>query len=454
MRILPAAALALLMGPALALAQPVEIVIPANLVLPNYARISVGQREGLEAGAFIARTDNSLANWYNPAGLVLSPGTQLNASATAYEGVQLDFEGLGEATTSTRLATIGSFFGGVIGKPLVKGDRHRLGFSITTPTLWRPGTLTGGVRSEEPGNLTDLSLASEVELRQMQPGLAAGWAVAGGVRLGAGLALAMTSLTQRQEIELREIEDTSAVTLRRSATSSGTAYDVVLSAGAQWDVSPGATLGARARSPGLRVTGSSRLSYGLGVYGGGGMEDVFFHDPSARFDYRIPFEIGVGAGLRMGRGEVEVDLTYHGSTGEYSLFESDLTGVSTVAVPGGTAVTYPSLAAVRNEWRGVANLAVGGNYRVSERARAHAGFATDRSPVADATASPFQKVNLYNWSAGVSWQGKSLSGSLGVGYSHGRSAPRPVSPELGDTGTETRMVVKSLGLAYALSFSF
>ena len=48
------------------------VAVPPSLVVPNYDRLPVGQREGIEAGAFLARTNDAGANWYNPAGLALA----------------------------------------------------------------------------------------------------------------------------------------------------------------------------------------------------------------------------------------------------------------------------------------------------------------------------------------------------------------------------------------------
>jgi hypothetical protein len=51
----------------IAAAQDPTISLPPTLILPNYDRVQIGQREGLEAGAFVARTDDASAAWYNPA---------------------------------------------------------------------------------------------------------------------------------------------------------------------------------------------------------------------------------------------------------------------------------------------------------------------------------------------------------------------------------------------------
>jgi hypothetical protein len=77
-------------------AQGGEFSIPPNSILPNYNRISVGQREALEGGAYVARTNDALANWYNPAGLASSEKTALNASSNVYEVTKTTLSGIGE----------------------------------------------------------------------------------------------------------------------------------------------------------------------------------------------------------------------------------------------------------------------------------------------------------------------------------------------------------------------
>src|SRR5262245_229838 len=122
-------------------AQVVSVDAPPNILLPNYNRVPIGQREGLEAGAFVARTDDAAANWYNPAGLAKSVESALNASATAYEWTKLGLEGLGEHTGRSRINTIGTLLAAVLGEGPLRSDRWRLGFSITTPILWHPSGL-------------------------------------------------------------------------------------------------------------------------------------------------------------------------------------------------------------------------------------------------------------------------------------------------------------------------
>ncbi len=43
-------------------AQGEQFSVPPNSILPNYNRVNLGQREALEGGAYVARTDDALAN--------------------------------------------------------------------------------------------------------------------------------------------------------------------------------------------------------------------------------------------------------------------------------------------------------------------------------------------------------------------------------------------------------
>jgi len=124
-----------LLPPALS-AQVTEFTIPPNSILPNYDRVSIGQREALEGGAYVARTDDALANWYNPAGLVQSEKTALNASSNAYELTKTTLSGIGQKSSGTRFSPVGGFFGIVVGEPVAKNPRVRLGFGYTKPVAW------------------------------------------------------------------------------------------------------------------------------------------------------------------------------------------------------------------------------------------------------------------------------------------------------------------------------
>jgi len=130
---------------ALAAAQPlhaqvltVDLTLPPGTAIPNYDRIRIGQDEAMEGNAYVARTGDAGSSWYNPAGLAKSERTQLNAGGNAYELTSFSIEGLGESKGRTRLAPIGTYFGGVLGDPVIHSKKLRLGFSIARPVSWTP----------------------------------------------------------------------------------------------------------------------------------------------------------------------------------------------------------------------------------------------------------------------------------------------------------------------------
>src|SRR5499433_4553419 len=84
----------LLWTPGVAAAQQLPVPIPKALIFPNYDNVLVGQNQALEGGAYIARVDDASANFYNPAGLVQSEKTSLNASSTGYIVTRLSSEAL------------------------------------------------------------------------------------------------------------------------------------------------------------------------------------------------------------------------------------------------------------------------------------------------------------------------------------------------------------------------
>ncbi len=436
-------------------AQTLSALYPANIILPNYQRIPVGQEESLEAGAWIARTDDALANWYNPAGLSLAAGTSVNASANSYRGTKVTIEGLETDARSTRVQSVGSFFGGVIRKPLTDSDKWRFGFSITTPLAWEPGLID--VEYPVPGaaDPTLVTFTSDVDLSMMIPAVAASFAATPDLRFGAGLGVGITNFDQRQSITLRTAGPDSALNIRRDIASGGMTTNAVFTGGAQWDLSEQFRFGAFAASPGVRITGSSRISYDQTRMTGTSFEDAHFRDPEARFEYATPFRAGAGIAWVGERGAVEVDVHTYGSQDEFDLYQTDLPGYIRTTDPAGVPTTTEvTLAPLTNSWDAVTNVSVGGSWRLTELMRVHAGFGTDQSPVGDETRPLFWNIDLFNATTGISIEGEKFSGSVGLAYSGGSSDPvEVIEPESGNI-VESKLSVRSLSLAYALSFKF
>jgi len=442
-----------------AAAQLPPVVVPPNAVLPNYERIPLAGRESIEAGAFVARTNDAAANWYNPAGLAQHKESAVNASATAYEWTRMRLAGPGVATDRATFKTVGTFFGVLLGDPPLRSDRWRLGVSLTRPLAWRPGRTDAAFSFSTPDGQELFTFSSDVDLSSLVPAASVAYAPRGvgksPIRFGATFSVPITSLWQTQSLTDRLTSASSLTTRLRTSATDGTATHLALTGGLQWDLSSHATAGLRIVSPGIQVWGSTRIKIQGSESSGTSLADLTFRDESAEFKYAIPFQADIGLTVRFARGEIEADVHYHGAADQYVLYSSDTLAQATQVV-GGTPPVVSSLpftstyAAVR----AVANVAIAGNYRIGRLMRVHLGVLTDRSPVPTDSSSVFTKVDLYRVTSGFSLTGASLSGSIGLAYGWGRGNDRSLVVTAGGLPGQTRLEVRTLNFIYALSYAF
>ena len=431
--------------------------VPPNSILPNYERMPLGQREAIEGGAFVARTNDAGANWYNPAGLAQHKESAVNASATAYEWTRIILSSPGLSTDRSTFTTVGTFFGVLLGSPPFRSDRWRLGVSLTRPLAWRPGRIDAAYNVNTSRGDERFWASTDVDLSSLVPSMSVAYAPRGvgksPIRLGAGFAVPITSLWQTLSLTDRVINATSATTTLRTSTTDGSVTHIVLTGGVQWDMSTRATAGLRLVSPGFQVLGGTRITLQGSRFSGTEMTDLTFRDQHAEFEYVLPFEVGLGFTVRFSRGEIEADVHYHHSADRYELYTSDSLGKATQVSGGGPPNVLSSpFASTYASARAVANLSVAGNYRVTRLMRVHLGALTDRSPVAT-DSSIFTKVDLYRVTGGVSFTGASLSGSIGLGYGWGRGDDRSLAVA-GGLQASSRLEVRTLNMIYALSYAF
>jgi long-subunit fatty acid transport protein len=423
--------------------------IAAPPVLPNYQRMPVGEREALEAGAYIARTNDANANWYNPAGISLVEQTSANLSASAYEATTLELASLRQKTSNLRLSPLSAFFGLAIAKPLTSSNDVRYGFFIARPIAWQSGTL------DEAAPLNPQTVfagTSEATLTRLEPGLVVGVRVNERFRVGGSLGVSVTTLDMTQDFSLRYADADSSSTTRRTLSVGGTSWHLVPRVGVQWDAGERWKIGVVAAAPGVQLMGSASTSFYSGTYASEDRYiDVSFRDEEADFEYALPFTAGVGIAWTYSRGSIEGVVRYYGASDEYDMIMSTLTSRRVDAIGGvPPAIVSSPVAPIENSWRDVTNFALGGNYGLSDAVRLHFGFNTDSSPVDDPNRSMYRKVDLMGGTAGVSYQGTTFGASLGLGYSAGNSDP--ISQIAGLSGT--RLEVSTFRAMYSFSARF
>jgi long-subunit fatty acid transport protein len=365
--------------------------------------------------------------------------------------VSLEVAGRQNKTSSLRLAPLGSFFGVVMAKPLLSTDHVRLGFSISNPLDWEPGSIHFAPQLA-PGVI--LSAVDDVSLQRTEPAVSIGMRVNERLRIGATVAVPITSLAQHQDMLLLTGDPLAGESRRLTFITDGQAYHLLGRVSAQFDITRPLSVGVRLESPGLLLSGSSRLQYVDENASGAGFESRALGETEADFDYRLPFSIAAGAAYQFTRGAIEADVHYYGEAEAYDLYESDTIGRHITSTGTGTTTTPLSLGPTPNSWRDVVNVAVGGNYRLTETLRVHAGVNSDGSPVGDPSTSLFRQVDLLGFSTGLSLTRQQFSGALGLGYSSGESDPVPIFTDPSGQPIATELQVRSFRVSFAVTFAF
>ena len=425
--------------------------IPKNVVLPNYDNVFIGTVEALEAGAYLARTEDATASFYNPAGLAAADKTSLSASANGFFWTELTSRALGQTTSASQLGSTPGYFAIVLGPPFINNDRLRLGFSITNAVSWTPAG-TDQASPASPGTIPPLTYSSRVNFSTAVPAVSLGYRVSPTLRLGISTSVAYTSYS--------DLETLSGVTtlsgqpgqFLSTLRANGSVYHLVLSAGAQWDVTSQLKVGALVRTPGMRLLSSSLMTYESAVERPGAATSAYFRDEGGAFQYKLPLEASAGVAYRLGPVEAEIDVRYHGSAGQYTMYRSTSPLVVQAQNPNGTTTTSTEpFPPIQYSSRQVVNVASGASYQVSRLVTFHGGFFVSFSPIGDPAGSPFQKADLYGATLGAAVTGEHWSYSLGLAYQFASS-----TAVQGSAGAEsvTDLEWRSLTLLYALAYRF
>jgi hypothetical protein len=444
--------------PAAAAAQSSSIVIVPSIIAPNYDRIFPGVEESIEAGADIARARSAAAVWYNPAGIVLTTRTQLNASSQGYELTLIGGTGIREAGTElSSFRTLPSFIGLVFGEEVLPWRNLRLGFAVVNPISWDQ-SLDVSVTPNPGGRVTYLAQGN---FQNFQGIVALGWAVSPVFRLGFGIVFPHTTASGLVQYSTEATSTTSTASTNRSESFSGNVQHVLAEASLQWDPLRWLSLGLVFKTPGLRIFGGGSTTYQAlstqqGSIGSQSTQ-VFLRDTDASFDYRMPLELSGGLAVRVDRAAIELDLRWHQASGTYLALGSSVPGRVVTGVDGQppvvTATSFPNL-----NWgtRGILNGSIGGRYRLSELVTFHAGFYLSLAP-GDARSPILQQIDLYGLRAGVSFSAETfktqvLSGSVGLGYEFGSSS-RALVTEAGDAANQT-LNAQTISILFAISYQF
>jgi hypothetical protein len=435
----------LLLGALGAQAQPVSI--PPSLLLPNYDRVYPGLIEALEAGAFVARARNAPAVSYNPAGIALTDRSVLNASAQGYQLTALGGTGFEQASPVSSFEPVPSFVGIVLGRDVIDWESVRLGFAVVTPIHWDQSAIASAMPVE--GQRASYDVHSNFST--VVPTVSVGWAVSSSFRLGASIEFPYTTISNEGELSGELTSATASQGSIQNVALGGSTLDVVAALGAQWTALSWLQLGLLFRTPGLKVLSSGAVNFESLTAGDGGSRHVFFDDPDARFEFRTPMEISLGAAVNLGPVELEADLRWHDGTHTYQIFSSDKMGRIVDTTSGAPVISRFAFTGIPYRARPVLNGSFGGHVTVTRAVNLSAGVYLDQSPV-DILGQGFRRVDLVGFRTGVGFQVGKVSASLGIGWEHGKGAadlaPASVPSQHEELTLDTFTVLFSVSFAF------
>jgi len=445
----------LLWTPGVAAAQQLPIPLPKALIFPNYDNVLVGQNQALEGGAYIARAGDASANFYNPAGLVVSEKTSLNASSTGYTVTRLSSEALNTSISSTKIDAVPGYFGVVVAPPFTDARNLRLGISVTRGVAWSPGSIDQTTDVPGANAIDRITYSTDASFKTLVYQIAGAWAPVAdrSFRLGLAVGLSQTNYSNDSTfsglLSLAGQPGQFLSTLR----ATGNEWDVIFGLGAQWDILPALTLGVLVRSPGLRIGNGSLVTYESSLLRPGAPTTSFFRDENGQFQYKQPWEASLGIAYRFGVAQLEADLRYHDALSSYAFYQSSVPLQVVVQNPDGTTSTSTQpIPTFTYSARRVYNAAIGGNVKLSDTITLHAGFYTTLSPVADPATSPLRQADLYGFTGGVDFQLAHFGASVGAGYQFGNSAA--TSSVISDQALQSTVKLESISVFYAISYQF
>ena len=429
--------------------QSQTLLIPPTLLLPNYDRIYPGLTESLEAGAYIGRARNAPALFYNPAGIATVQRTVLNASAQGYELTVLGGTGFNRASPVSNFTTIPSFIGLVLGKEVIDWESVRVGFSVSSPVSWNQSAAAGTA----PALGQRISYAVHSNFQTLVPAASVGWAATPKLRFGGSVELPYTTIGNTGQLSGELTTATTSQGALATLAASGSTLQVRALGSVQAQVLPWLELGAIVRTPGLSILSSGSIQYESLISLNRGSQQVFFQDTGADFQYRTPWQVGLGAAFVWEGFGFEVDVRYHSGTHTYALLSFNKTGTIVDTTSGVPVTSVAAFKSVNYRANPVWNGSLGAHVSLAKNWVLSAGSYLDFSPV-DSATTVFRQVNLIGFRTGISFQIDKVSASIGAGWEHGTGSDDLFPSNVPIPGNQADLTLDTFSLLFSFSFRF
>ncbi len=421
---------------------------PPNIVLNNYDTVPVGPYGGLEGSAFSARVGDPSAAWFNPAGLSRQETAQISGSAGVYELTSVSPNALPNRGGSIQQLP------NYVGFTFTPRAGMTVGAALLTTNAWMQETDSELVTTAPVAHRFAYSADSDYERRVAAIGV--GYHRGGAWRFGGGFAFSFMDLRLVQSASDRIADSTGLRSLLVSSRVRGSATQIRLQGGAQYDAGAW-RLGAAMRTPGFTIFRSGTVTLDGLLDNGGTSQGASLFDPDAHLEYHLPWEFHGGAAYVRSRVQIEVDLQGYTPVSAYALISSDHPTVTysdagTGAPP--TVITRP-FGGLTSASDGIVNVSAGGHFLLlkGRTLRIHGGVGSNRSPVGT-TDVVFNKVDLLSWTIGLSGSLAKFQFAAGVNRKSGTADDITVRNVLSGQAVRTSIDMGTTGFIYSLSYQF
>jgi hypothetical protein len=422
---------------------------PPNLVLANYDNVPVGPFGGLEGSAYVARVGDPSAAWFNPAGLARESTAQISGSAGVYQFTSI---------TPEQLPNRGGSFQQLpnfVGFTFVARPRLTVGAALVTTNSWTQET-DAELLSAVPNGQQRFSYSADSTYERRILALSAGYRTSDALRVGGGLAFSLMNVRLVQTISDRIGDSSGLRSLLVNSRASGSAIQVRSQAGVQYDRAQW-RFGAAIRTPGLTFHRNGAVTLDGLVDVGAMSAGASVFDPDADLEYHLPWEFQGGAAWVRDRLELELDIQAYTPIDAYSMIATG----QPVVVYGESGANQPPTVTTRpfpgltSASEGVVNVGGGGHVRLlpNRDLRLHAGIGSNFSPVTDQDMV-FNKVDLLNWSLGVSGSLGRLQFAAGFNHQSGTAYDVTLRNLLNGQVVQSAMDVAMTGFIYSLAYQF
>jgi hypothetical protein len=401
----------------------------------------------------VVRANDASAAFYNPAGLAQAERNSLSGGAGVFQVDSVTPERF--SRTGGSVQQIPAMVSLVV-KDMFYNPRLAGGASVVRVNAW--SQLAMGDLTLTPGSATErVSYASQAQFDGYLVNLGIGYTNEKNWRVGGSLDGQYTTTLRSESWGNQFRNSTGLNSLLVEGGGWGSRAHLRMSLGTQYDITPAFHVGALMRTPGLGVYSGGEYSQEGVSHVGAVTTTASFFDDSPTVEYKIPFEFKAGAAYVGKRGQIEIDLLAYQGAGAYTGVESSnpLTVITDQGLGVAPTVQALPFTAPIVDSKSVVNVVVGGRFDLTSSGawRLHGGYGTDQSPVGP-NDTTFTKVDLQNWTVGVSARSKFILASLGIRVANGTSDPVVLRTLLDGTQLQTAFKVLNVGFVYSLTVLF